>query len=345
MTTSTSTADIPLYTSEYTPFTLEMTVSQDDKVICETRLEGNETQRGPHDTGCAIAPLAPSKVTILGQLTGRASGRFSMTYTLVDIAPVTGILRDESLDFGTRLDTYYERLLELDPSVSDFHFNIKKHGVDVPKVMANAAQSAGVSIPPEFEAFATRNVQRGDHSYIGPAQQLFWKPDIPDWPNLTKQEIQDGVPREYLPQEGTETREWYDRVRVIFVNVGDGHAPIVWDPMAKPDQPAFFWLDEDTRGGDPFLYLDGTPVSALDALLTPLDWTDSWDEMRFDAESWIYRAVKQQGYDPSDESIILIDTSNTRGRLNVTFNQASKIPLFRKVTPYLSFQAQTWFPR
>ncbi len=338
-------ADVPLVIAEDGAYSFEAKVTQGDETLCEIVLEVSDTSKIFEQTGCRINPADRSGISISGSFKGEyASGSFDASYTFFDVSPWTGVLRDPSLDFGTRLDRYRESLLALDADVTSW-FRITTRDIPEADIIKAVRQDVGTDLPSELHAFVTRDMIVEDHSYIGPAFQMRRPGGKPSWPSLSEREIGQGVPESALPAKDTELRNWYDRVRVVFENVGDGVAPIVWDPEAGIGQPDFFWLHEEDREATPLLYLDGTPVSALDALLAPLDWAKIWDGQREDRSGWVYRAVATQGVDADDPGLIIVDTSNPNTVLSFNFDQGSNVPFFKTVEPYLASVNQTWWER
>ena len=344
---SSASAEVRLVVNQDAPYELEIVVTQNDTILCDTSIEVIDDENWLNDgPGCNLNLSEGVPVTFSGQISSeRTSGSFEATFIPVDLASWTGVLRDNSIDFGERLDIYEETLLALDSDLAEFGLKIRRQDIPIDQTIMNAEKSAGAALPAELTAFVTRDISLGDHNFTGPAYQTRWPNRPADWPSLAEQERRDGVPENYLPAEGSDLRAWYDRVRVVFLNIGDGHAPIVWDPQAKPNDPSFFWLHEDDREVVPFLYPDGQPVSAQDALLAPFDWTDDSFIMRDEDNGWILAAIKRAGYDPNDPRVFLFDSSNAQGSFVLSFEQESTLPFFRKVTPYLAFINQSWWPR
>ncbi len=322
-----------------------MVVTQNDTVLCDTRFEVTEPQSWPNGKGCSVNLSGNAPITISGKLSGDAvSGVFEATFVPVDVGPWTVVLRDQSMEFGARLDAYEEALLALDPDLADGGLKIRHRDIPTEQTLSRAVDSAGSALPPELAAFAARDVGVGDYVFTGPAYQKRWnRPEI--WPSMTQQERIDGVPENALPPEGSDLRTWYDRVRVAFLYFGDGHAPMVWDPQAPAGDPSFFVLDEEDRHISPLLYPDGQPVSAQDALLAPLDWSDDSFIMREADAGWISQVIEDSGHDPEDPNVFVFDSTNDRGRLFLSFDQESCVPFFRKVKPHIWYVNQTWWPR
>jgi len=259
---------------EANSFRLSGTIQRNGEIICDIALDYEHTLPNyppqKHETGCNLDLSDLSDVRISGEYEGsHSSGRFDETFRLFDISPWTAILRDESLDFGTRIERYFESIKQVDGLYTD---GVTINRIDMPDDAVRALKAEiGADIPAELEALITHDISFYDDNYIGPAYQRRRSKGAPvAWPTLIELERENGYRENELPQVGSDLRAWYERVRVVYEHIGDGHAPFVWDPAAAQGEAQFFWLEEDTREIFPFEHLDGRPVNALNTLLTPL---------------------------------------------------------------------------
>ncbi|WP_109354747.1 hypothetical protein [Sphingorhabdus sp. EL138] len=334
---------VPLFVSAVAPFQLHIRIAQGEELLADQGLNVIDQQSSMISTGCEIEICDTMPIRVKGQIKSvNRTGNFDATFVPVDLSPWTGILRDRTLDFGARLDRYQSNIAKLSPNSTSYEFTIEHRELPVRDMAARVAKELGVPVPPELLAFVTRRaIVNTDSYYEGPASRWQSEKESARWPSVTEAEIAEGTPPEYLPAKGTDVRAFYDRVRVVYVNVGDGIAYIIWDPTACEDQPAFFWIEEDTGETIAFEYSDGKPVSAQDALLAPLDWSDRWEYMRTEwldedwaeQDYWLVQAIEKAGFDPADKRILPFGMSNTQGHLIIYFEQRRRLPLLRKVVP------------
>jgi len=343
--TSKTFAATPLYIGVDGDYSLNLSISDNEEVLCETYIEASDTKKSFNLTDCQLELAELSSIQVAGKLEGNdASGSFEASFNIFDVSPWTAVLRDDALEFSTRIERFRDKLRQFDPDIDDW-FDIRRPEISATSVVESIESEIGRKLPKELMALVTHDIDIHDHSYIGPAFLKRWPNKKLTWPTLTNRELDVGVPESYLPKKGSAERDLYDRVRVVFENVGDGIAPIVWDPAADEGEPAYFWLHEDDREITPFLYLDGDPVDTQDALLAPLDWHDTWITSGQDGDGWVYDAIKSTGGDPHDPNLVVIDTKNQTATLALSFEQKSAMPFFRTVDPHLVFINQTWWHR
>ena len=342
---SNTFAETPFYIAQDGDYSLELSVSGDGETLCETHIEVSSKDSFFNLTDCRLVLTELSSLELVGELKGdEASGSFGASFKIFDISPWTAVLRDQSVEFGTRIEKFKNNLRPIAPDIDDW-LKIRRPEISATSVIETIELEIGRKLPRELAALVTHDISVYDHSYIGPAFLKRWPNKTLTWPTLTDREIDGGVPESALPLKGSDKRNQYDRLRVVFENVGDGIAPIVWDPIAVEGEPEYFWLHEDDREITPFLYLDGSPVNAQDALLAPLSWNNDWVEYGPEEGSWVYNAIKSTGRNPEDINLIVVDKQNQTATLSLSFEQKSAIPLFRSVTPHLTFMNQTWWQR
>ncbi len=335
-------ADTSVFVDATAPYSLELQIDQNGETLCDISMEITEPDGRPIDTGCSLAASGNEPITVSGRVSGQdVSGKFDNTFQAFDMAPVTGALRDTSMDVGDRIDTYHRQLLALDPDLGD-RFSIQTlalpDDLSLEAVIADAAVSAGTTIPEAMAAFVTRRIWLGDDNYIGPMNQRSKGTAPFDWPSLSEHLIYETLSPEDLPAPGTELRAWYDRVRVVFFYLTGNHAMIVWDPVAPDGAASFYSISMDNyQRPEPFLYADDTPVLAEDALLSPLvpkDW-----------QNWLDAYFYELDIDPENPDQMIYDSSAPHGRFVLRFARSSGGFLRSKILPAVQFQDQTWWAR
>lgn len=344
MTASASAlvAETSVFVEATAPYSLEVRIDRNGETLCDVSMDVTEFDDMPIDTGCSLSTSGNAPMTVSGRVSGAdMRGRFNQTFQAFDMAPVTQALRDTSMDIGARIDAYHQAVLAIDPDIGD-RFLMRSvdlpHDLSLEGVIADAAVSAGASMPEAMAAFVTRKISLGDSNYIGPMNQRAMGTAPFDWPSLSEHLVYETLSQEDLPPPGTELRAWYDRVRVVFFYLAGNHAMIVWDPVAEAGAASFYSVSMDNyQEPKPFLYADGTPVVAVDALLAPLvpkDWQD-WFDLYFE----------DMGIDPESSDQLIYDSSAPQGRFVLQFEQTRGTFMRTKVLPAMQFQNQAWWVR
>ncbi len=343
MIASVAEAETPIFVEAIPPYSLELQISQNGQTLCETKIEVTESSSDPVDSNCSLSISNNGTLDISGRITGDAiSGRFSNTLKTFDMAPFTRVLRDRTVDFGDRIDAYHAGILARVPDIND-KFRLRRielpGDLSVDQILNDAANSAGASIPQEMGAFVDRRVILDNDDYIGPMNQRSKGTQPFDWPSLSEHLIYETLEPDHLPDPGTELRAWYDRVRVVFFYLSGDHSMIVWDPRAPEGSASFYSVSMDNYSRpEGFLYPDGTPVSAEDALLSPLVPTD-W-------QNWFDEYLDAAEIDPENPEHLIFDSSAYHGRFVIQFmGNSSRFNVFRTVKPAMHFQSQTWWRR
>jgi hypothetical protein len=338
-------ADVPISIYRYGDFTLDIQVSVDGELVCDEDLVVSKVDFYANATVCEVDLSGAAELHLVGKIkSDDGTGSFDKTYPLIDFAQYSAVLRDPSLDFGERLDQHRDTLLAFDKSLTNW---IRLDHPDISEASVEQALGPNVMavMPSEMKAMITRDLTVSDTSYISPA--FVHRPDTaPRWPRLTEAELNGGRPEQDLPKQGSELRDWYDRVLVLYEMLGDGVTTVVWDPKATAGDPAFFWLDEDTREVFPFVYADETPASALDVLLIPYE-VNHVRYLTEDDPVWLIEAAKTLGVTELDPMsyYYLVDSSNPNAEISLSFAQKSTMPFFKTVEADIELYLNTWWRR
>jgi hypothetical protein len=335
-------ADTPIIVYRSGLYSLDIQVTVDGELICDEDINVLEDVGGV-TTICNVDLSEASELHVAGSIkSADDTGQFNDTFPLIDFDPFSEMLRDETLDFGARLDQHYENLLAVDPDISNV---ISVDHTDVTE--AAVAQVLGadtmVAMPSEMEALITRHIRFFEDAYISPNSGN--RARIPPrWPNLTEIELGNGRPESDLPEFGSALRDWYDRVLVVY-EIWDGkQITVVWDPEATATDPAFFWHDGNTHEVSPFLYPDATPISALEVLLIPYE-TAVFYYLNNKSSTWHREAIRTRDATDLDATskFHIFASSTPNIEMQLSFAQQSRVPFFRTVKPEIYFFLPTWW--